>query len=181
MRKLFSDGFGSVFFGVTEARIGISEGDLLLKKEDKTPNRTGIYKLGFYPSELPKEKIRGLFLLGEDIGIEVAEKAEFLVVVSPYLSQIAQKAQVVFPSAHSVEQFGSYVNFDGRVQKTEKAIAAPGEAIPAYQILSRIGQKVSVKIPTCPAEIFKEISQDIDAFNGLSWQDLDPCGALTKA
>lgn len=181
LKKLLSGGFGSTNFSATAENIGKGEGDQFLKLEDKTPNRFGIKKLGFTFNPLSTEKSRGIILMGDDISTESLEKVEFLVVISPYMTEIAKKADIVFPSAHAVEQFGSYVNFEGRVQKTEKAVRAPGEAIPAYQILALIGQAVSLSIPTCPAAIFKEINKENDAFNLISWKDLDPCGASTKA
>jgi NADH-quinone oxidoreductase subunit G len=181
LKKLFSGGFGSSHISGTDDTLGMGQGDHLLKKEDKTPNRTGLKRLGLNQAALSPEKVKALFLMGEDVSPEILGMAEFIVIATPYFNDNTGKAHVVLPSAHPAEQFGSYVNFEGRAQKTERAIAPPGEALPAYQILSKIGQPLSIKIPTCPAAIFKQISQDEPAFEGLSWQDLDPCGELTKA
>jgi len=181
LRKFFSEALGSANLGSTAAELGMGEGDDFLRTADKTPNRTGLAKLGLATGNLTDEKCKGLFLMGGDVSEETAAKAEFLVVATPTLTELAKRAHVVLPSAHPAEQFGSYVNFQGYAQKTERAVAAPGQALPAYEIISRIAKELDVTLPTGPAEIFKLICQEMPAFDGLSWQDLDPCGAPTKA
>jgi len=181
LRKFCSEALGSANLSSTAAALGTGEGDDFLRTADKTPNRMGLAKLGLAAGNVTDGKCKGLFLMGGDVSEETAAKAEFLVMATPTLTELAKRAHVVLPSAHPAEQFGSYVNFQGTVQKTERAVAAPGQALPAYQIISRIAEEFEVRLPTCPAEIFKLICQETPAFDGLGWQDLDPCGAPTKA
>jgi NADH-quinone oxidoreductase subunit G len=99
LRKFFSEALGSANLGSTAAELGMGEGDDFLRTADKTPNRTGLAKLGLATGNLTDEKCKGLFLMGGDVSEETAAKAEFLVVATPTLTELAKRAHVVLPSA----------------------------------------------------------------------------------
>ncbi len=176
LKKLFS-GAAAGKIGATPAGVGLGAGDALLKREDKTPNRKGVELLGLSGDAAG---VKALFVMGPDIAPEEAAKAEFLVAASPWMTPLAEKAAVVLPTAHAAEQFGTLVNFAGRVQKIERAVAPPGQALPALAVISKIAAGFGVELPVCPAATFKMISQEEPAFSGLSWADLDPCGGECK-
>lgn len=163
--------------GTTPADVAMGKGDDLLKLADKTPNRTGLSMLGLSGDV---SAAKALFVMGSDLAPEAAAKLDFLVVATPFLTPLAEKANVVLPTAHAAEQFGSYTNFQKIVQKTERGVAAPGGALPAYQAISKIGEGLGAKIPVCPAALFKAITAEAEAFSDLTWAMLDPCGGPCK-
>jgi predicted molibdopterin-dependent oxidoreductase YjgC len=57
--------------------------------------------------------------------IQQLEKSPFLVVQATYSSALTARADVVLPSQSWLEQDGSFINFDGRTQRSVKSITGP--------------------------------------------------------
>jgi NADH-quinone oxidoreductase subunit G len=64
-----------------------------------------------------------------------AGRLPLLVVQGVLLSELAQAADFVLPGASFVEKEASYVNDQGRLQGTSKAMPSPGSALDDWQIL----------------------------------------------
>ena len=60
---------------------------------------------------------------------------EFLVVQDIFLTETAEYADVVLPSACFAEKDGTFTNSERRVQRVRKAVDPPGEARPDWQII----------------------------------------------
>jgi NADH-quinone oxidoreductase subunit G len=56
-------------------------------------------------------------------------------------------ADLVLPGAAYAEKHGTYVNTEGRVQRSEKAAFAPGEAREDWAILRAVSQLVGSALP----------------------------------
>ena len=56
-------------------------------------------------------------------------------------------ADLVLPGAAYAEKHGSYVNTEGRVQRSEKAAFAPGEAREDWAILRAVSELAGKKLP----------------------------------
>jgi len=66
------------------------------------------------------------------------DRLDFLVVQDMFLTETAQKAQVVLPAAGLAEKEGSYTNLERRIHKVNRAVPPPGEARPDIEIFSMI-------------------------------------------
>ena len=89
---------------------------------------------------------RAMFIMGENpmlsdpdlTHVEEALRAlDFLVVQDIFLSESAQLAHVVLPAAAALEKDGTVTNTERRVQLIRPVVAAPGAALPDWQILAR--------------------------------------------
>lgn len=93
-------------------------------------------------------RIRSFYIIGQNPVREypstrtAIEKLDFLVVQDLFLTETARLADVVLPSAASVERDGTYTNAERRVQRTRKACQAPGEARPDWEIIQDIARAV---------------------------------------
>lgn len=55
-------------------------------------------------------------------------------------------ADIIIPSSAYVEKSGTYVNTEGRVQRTTQAVKAPGEAQPEHKIILDIAKALNFKL-----------------------------------
>jgi NADH-quinone oxidoreductase subunit G len=83
-----------------------------------------------------------------DLGWVVAARAAgtlpLLVYQGVLLGDVAKAADFVLPGASYVEKEGSYTNDQGRLQGASRAVAAPGEAMEDWEILTNLGITLGV-------------------------------------
>jgi len=134
--------------------------DKLTKSEEwKTLNvlhriasQVGALDAGLTPGvdAIKKLKPKVLFLLGADEGkISKADLAEGAIII--YLGSHgdsgAAMADVVLPGAAYTEKTGTYVNTEGRAQRTNAAIQPPGMAREDWKIIRAISEFAGEKLP----------------------------------
>lgn len=78
--------------------------------------------------------------------VERVSKAPYLVVQAAYESELTEKADVVLPVAIWAEQEGHYINLDGRMQKTVKAIEAPAGVRENQAVLAELARQLNVPL-----------------------------------
>jgi NADH-quinone oxidoreductase subunit G len=82
-------------------------------------------------------------------------------------------ANAVLPIQSFAERDGSFVNGERRVQRFYTGQGPLGEALPAWQILSRIGEKLGQgKTKMTAASLMQEITKTIPAFAGCTYADI---------
>jgi NADH-quinone oxidoreductase subunit G len=88
-----------------------------------------------------------LFLMGAD-DVDPAKFAKsFKVYVGHHGDKGAAAADVVLPGAAYTEKDGTYVNTEGRVQRSEKAVFAPGDAREDWTILRALSDVLGKTLP----------------------------------
>ena len=93
-------------------------------------NSQGLINLGIQPRKnfvdaINKGEIKGLFMFGGDAeGFDLSE-LEFLAVQNLFMTDLASKANVVFPASSFAETCGSFANVDNKAQKVRKAVNNP--------------------------------------------------------
>jgi NADH-quinone oxidoreductase subunit G len=95
--------------------------------------------------------------------------APFTVVQELFLTETAQRADVVLPAAAWAEREGSYTNGERRVQRFYPAVPAKGQSRPDCTIAAEIGDRIGLKLGKFPSQLFAEIAKGYPAFNGLSY------------
>ncbi len=92
---------------------------------------------------------------------EALSRLEFFVVLDFFLSETAQHADIVLPSALHEEDEGTSTSAEGRVIKINKAVEPPGDARPDWQILNEIAHRMGrgkyFDHFTSPEAIFNEL------------------------
>jgi formate dehydrogenase major subunit/formate dehydrogenase alpha subunit len=101
-------------------------------------------------------RIRGLYLMGEDIvisepNVERVEAAlnelDFVVVQDIFFNESCRFADVVLPAACFAEKDGVFTNSDRRVQRVSRAVDPPGQARPDWEILLDVMKRVGLHQP----------------------------------
>jgi len=85
------------------------------------------------------------FLLGAD-EVEIG-RGTFVVYIGSHGDRSAHRADVILPGAAYTEKFGLYVNSEGRVQATNRAVFPPGDAREDWAILRALSEHLGQKLP----------------------------------
>ena len=89
-----------------------------------------------------------LFLLGADeLDLSKAGSNAFVVYIGTHGDAGAHRANVILPAAAYTEKSGTYVNTEGRVQMTNRAGFAPGEAREDWAILRALSDVLGKRLP----------------------------------
>ncbi|WP_026501329.1 NADH-quinone oxidoreductase subunit NuoG [Bartonella vinsonii] len=87
-----------------------------------------------------------LFLLGAD-EVKLANTKAFTIYIGSHGDYGAHAADVILPASAYTEKSGLYVNTEGRVQMTNRAGFAPGEAKEDWAILRALSDVLGRKLP----------------------------------
>jgi NADH-quinone oxidoreductase subunit G len=201
--------------------------DALLIRADKAPNTRGAEALGFLggsrenaPQELAKAiregAVRALVVVEDNIAVDpdlakVLTRLDFLMVICSQDHETTRLADVVLPSSLFAEKHGTYVNFQGRVQRIRPAVAtldqdraqdgfamsrldrfgtqydrwargARRDARPAWKILAGIASLMGVRFKYSTADdVFADLASEVPAFKGMTYRKLGTRGAVLAA
>ncbi len=85
-----------------------------------------------------------LYLIGESAPA-AHTKDDFVIYQNIYPPTGACKADLILPAAAFTEMNGTFINYEGRVQEIRRAVPPPGEALPTWQVLSRLARAMGAK------------------------------------
>jgi len=110
-------------------------------------------------------KLKALYLMGE-VPSNLRPPCDFLIFPNIYPPDPWHEADLVLPSAAFTEVDGTFINGEGRIQRVRKAVDPPGVALPDWEILCRIAQKMGAKgfDFSSASEIHEEISSLVKGF-----------------
>ncbi len=181
-------------FGYLPARRG-SYDDFLLRAE-KAPNERGLLNMGWKTwgdgAELLREKInnrmiRALYVTGgEGFLSQVKDVSDLLSILDYKVFHMSNREgevdsiNAILPSATFAEKDGTFTNFEGRVQRINRAFGPVGESLPDWKIIKRISMMFGKLFPYEKAEdIFKEISEKVTSYKGIDYLAIGDEGVLT--
>jgi NADH-quinone oxidoreductase subunit G len=81
------------------------------------------------------------------VDARTSRRLPLLVVQGVLMTPLARVADFVLPGASSSEKEASYTNDQGRVQGSARALAAPGEALEDWLLLTKLGQALGLALP----------------------------------
>lgn len=202
-------------------------GDELLRQNDLTPNTMGAELTGVSPKQgglnldgivqgIKSGKIKGLFIMEDDLleAYPELEKSlpslELLIVLSSNFNKTTAFADFVFPAATFAEKNGTFINFNGRVQRIKPAVETTDldrsldgmamsrldkfgtsfdrwaignkhDARASWKIISGLSVLFDKKLKYKMSEnVFDDMSKSIDAFKGLDYDIIGKKGVLLK-
>jgi NADH-quinone oxidoreductase subunit G len=121
-------------------------------------SRVGGLDLGFVPQQgglgldamlegARDGDIELLYLLGAD-ELDTSQTGDaFVVYQGSHGDRGARFADVILPGAAYTEKSGTYVNTEGRVQTTQRAVFPPGDAREDWTIIRALSEKLGAKLP----------------------------------
>jgi len=134
-----------------------------------------------------KGKVKALYIIGENIAlsepdsssiVKSLENLEFLIVQDIFLTETAQLADVVLPAASYAEKDGTFTNTERRVQRVRKAVKAPGESMPDWEITCKIARKMGVDgfYFKDASDVMDELAMVAPMFGGISYGRIEEKG-----
>lgn len=111
--------------------------------------------LGFVPQGQAKDVnamvnggVDALWMLGADeVNLSALPSETFVIYQGHHGEKAASRADVVLPGAAYTEKSGTYVNTEGRVQRSFAAICPPGEAKEEWATIYAVAQLLAVDLP----------------------------------
>ena len=171
--------------------------DDLLRRLDKHSNTHGALDLGLNGPlngltgmrHLAEEKqIRAMWIsfhpqLVEDDAPEIVSELkrlidalEFSVVSTTHRFDWAAKASVQMPMAAWAEEQGTFTNYAGRVQISNRAVMPPGDAQPLHILMAELLELSGLQVPREPAAIFERMRLEIPLYSGIDYDSIGPLG-----
>ena len=135
-------------------------------------------------------QIKSMFLIGDSPnftngklgdGLSALDKLEFLVVCDSFMSQTAQRADVVLPRVTFAEKDGTYTNLERRIQRLKPGRKLPeGGARPEWQVICDVAHKMGAPgfIQASPSETMDEIARVAPMYANVSYRNLENQGGL---
>lgn len=199
--------------------------DDILRKEDVTPNVLGCELLEIAPAKtglnlegiilgIKQKKIKAVYLIEDDIVSanpeleDIFADLDLFVVHSTNFNRTTSLADIVFPAASYAEKNGTFVNFQGRVQRIRPAVATidvdravdglslsrldrfgtkydrwaeknKRDAKATWKILTSLSTYFNNKLKYNLAEdVFDEISKNIRSFTKINYDVIGENGVL---
>ena len=128
-------------------------------------------------------KIRAMYIVGEDKLLadahiartdEALRKLDFLVVQEAFFTRTARYADVVLPSALSLEKEGTFVNTERRIQRLYRALDPVGESRTDFDIVIELANALGAHWAyASPAEVMEEVRRIAPMFAGVTYERLE--------
>lgn len=136
-----------------------------------------------------EEGVKALFVMGSNVVVsspraghiqQKLQSLDFLVVADFFLSETAQMADVVLPSAQWAEEDGTMTNLEGRVILRRKAVESPKDVKTDIEILcelaKRMGKAAQFSFKN-PEEVFNELREATKGapsdYSGISYEKIE--------
>jgi len=191
-RVLEARAIKQVAFDVPPA--ALVQGDDFLLRADRTPNRRGAELIGLggdagaVLAAARAGRLKCLWVFDHDLlasrwtPAEITEalgKVETLIFTGTNANGTSERAHWVLPEAAWVERDGTFINFEGRVQRFRTAMEPAGHALPAWDLLGRVLTAIGGTPAASRAEHwFRELTRAVPAFAGLTYQSIGDHGQL---
>jgi predicted molibdopterin-dependent oxidoreductase YjgC len=153
----------------------------------KIPPKKGWHLAGMFDA-MERGELKALYVIGENPlqseadqhrATRLIEGLDFVVVQDIFLTETAQRADVVLPAAAAAfESEGTVTNSERRVQRVRKAIDPPGEAREDLRIIIDLARRLGHEWPADAESTWNEVRQLSPAHTGMSYRRLEELDGL---
>jgi NADH-quinone oxidoreductase subunit G len=160
----------------------------LALRQERVPNGSGARILGYSTDWNAAVRVAtsAQLVVLLDVALTDAEVsliggAGAVVVLGTLEPQALPMAQLVLPVTTVVEETGTFLNRDHRVQRYHQGRSGPGMARPAWWVLTATGRALpGATQPATAAEAFAAVAATIPAMAGLTYGDLGGTGRVVQ-
>jgi formate dehydrogenase alpha subunit len=145
------------------------------------PDKIG-YTITDMIQAISDEKLKALYVIGENPKLsdpnqnhleDVFEKLDLLICQDIFLSETAQKADVVLAAVSVAEKEGTFTNTERRCMKVNKAVDPLGNTLNDWEIISGISTAMGYNMHyENPEEIFNEMRALTPSYGGMTYERL---------
>ncbi len=133
-----------------------------------------------------KGKVKAMYVMGANPFMsepdttkvkKALSNLDLLVVQDIFMSDTAQYADVILPSACFAEKDGTFTNIERRVQRVKKSVEPPGKAKADWSIISELSNSMGYSMNySSPEAVWEEIRKVSPNFAGISYYRLESGG-----
>ncbi len=133
-----------------------------------------------------EDKVKALYIMGENPvmsdpdthhTVKALKNLDFLVVQDIFMTETAQLADVVLPSACFAEKDGTFTNTERRVQRVKKALNPPGKAREDSAIILELSRRMGYDMKyNLIEEVLREIGGLWPAVAGITYGRIEKWG-----
>ncbi len=130
--------------------------------------------------------LKGMYIFGENPAlsdpntthsVKAFSALDFLVVQDIFMTETAQLADVVLPSASFAEKNGTFTSSERRIQRIRKAIKSPGVAKSDLDIIDQIYKRIEgngdLNVSPDPSAVFDEVAALWPGIAGVNYNRLE--------
>ena len=127
-------------------------------------------------------KLKALYIVGENPKLsdpnqnhidDALGKLDLLICQDIFLSETAEKADLVFAAVSVAEKEGTFTNTERRCMKVNKAIDPLGNTLNDWDIISRLSTEMGYEMHyENPEEIFNEMAALTPSYGGMTYERL---------
>jgi predicted molibdopterin-dependent oxidoreductase YjgC len=160
-------------------------------------NTPGALEIGLSPGEGGMEikgmvkgaiegSLKGLFVMENDPFThypdrskidEALHKIEFLAVQDLILTPTAERADLILPSSSHFETPGTFINYEGRVQRFSKVFGPVEGVRPGWEILKELAVRMGFECSfNSPSEVMVGIAGEIESLKGMDYNSIGDVG-----
>ena len=158
--------------------------DDILRDADVNPNTAGVRAIAgeralgdveALERDLLDGKLEALLVLGHELplsgpALARARELDALIVIAWREVGIAAAAHVALACAAWSEVHGTVTNRGGLVQRMHAAATPTGQALPAWEVVTRLAQASGATLSySHPKKVFEEMLSKVSAFAGADW------------
>jgi NADH-quinone oxidoreductase subunit G len=174
--------------GDPQETLRVLEDGILLRK-DRNPNTQGCLDqalgrsgVGAILDACRSGELQALLLQGPEL-LRLPDAASALSAV-PFIAVMATHelpeldlAHAVLPAAAWPEVEGTFTNYKRRVQRIRRAVPAPGDAQPRWELAAALLERLGTRLQATSArELFGLIAQSVAGYAGLDYRALGATG-----
>ena len=171
--------------------------DNLLKMNDTNPNSFAAETIGLIPATgglkftemiegIKTGKIQYLLTICCDPADYLGEDAEKLLKKLKFFGMIhwtktasCNLTHCALPIATFAESNGTFINFEGRVQRYREAFPPKGDARKAWQVILLLGREMGYKFKAfSDIELFEEFTSKSERYKGMTWDKIGSLGYI---
>ena len=118
--------------------------------------------------------------LGEEEAKSFLSRFEYVIYQGTNENETSRLADLVLPSSTYAEVEGTFTNFEGRVQKINRAVAPWGDSLPTWQIVAKLAEVHGKTCHyDCSEDVFAELADRVPEFENLSYSTIGDRGIKT--
>ena len=157
----------------------------LLRRSDRTPNRKGseLFSDNEDFLKLMEERASVAVILQEDVlpDPKSFENMRGVIYLGSHHTATSDVATVVFPITTWAEYTGSFVNFQSRIQKFNRAVLPATGVQPAWKVFDWLIQALGGQSFDRVDVIFNAMAEEVNFFNGVTFSQLGTAGVVSAS
>jgi NADH-quinone oxidoreductase subunit G len=174
--------------GNPQDRIREREDDVLLRR-DRNPNTQGCLDQGLgrtgidailaacRAGEVQALLLQGIELLRLPEATAALANVPFVAVMATHEAPELEQAHAVLPAMVWAEEDGTFTNYKRRVQRVRRAVPAPGDARPRWELAAALLERLGAAVQATSArEVFALVAQSVPGYAGLDYRALGATG-----